>query len=97
MKADTLTVLVVEPEQPPYVKNIGDSLHSLQTEVGGSIEAIYPFDDPVAIICNEEGKLLGLPLNRALQQEPLRYRLSKSLSSFIYRCGQEWLGSCVLL
>lgn len=69
MKKDTLTVLVVEPEQPPYVKNIGDSLHSLQTEVGGSIEAIYPFDDPVAIICNEEGKLMGLPLNRALQDE----------------------------
>lgn len=69
MKADTLTVLVVEPEQPPYVKNIGGSLHSLQTEVGGSIEAIYPFDDPVAIICNEEGKLMGLPLNRALRDE----------------------------
>ena len=69
MKADTLTVLVVEPEQPPYVKNIGDDLRSLQAEVGGNIEAIYPFDDPVAIICNEEGKLLGLPLNRALRDE----------------------------
>ena len=69
LKTDTLTVLVVEPEQPPYVKNIKDSLHSLQAEVGGSIEAIYPFDDPVAIICNEEGKLLGLPLNRALRDE----------------------------
>ena len=69
MKTDTLTVLVVEPEQPPYVKSIEDSLQSLQTEVGGSIEAVYPFDDPVAIICNEEGKLLGLPLNRALRDE----------------------------
>jgi len=69
LKADTLTVLVVEPEQPPYVKNIEDSLQSLQAEVGGSIEASYPFDDPVAIICNEEGKLLGLPLNRALRDE----------------------------
>ena len=67
MKADTLTVLVVEPEQPPYVKSIGDDLRSLQAEVGGSIEANYPFEDPVAIICNEEGKLLGLPLNRALR------------------------------
>ena len=56
MKIDTLTVLGVEPEQPPYVKSIGDDLRSLQAEVGGSIEAIYPFDDPVAIICNEEGK-----------------------------------------
>ena len=69
MKTNTLTVLVVEPEQPPYVKSIGDDLRSLQAEVGGSIEAIYPFDDPVAIICNEEGKLLGLPLNRALRDE----------------------------
>ena len=69
MKADTLTVLVVEPEQPPYVKSIEDDLRSLQAEVGGRIEAIYPFDDPVAIICNEEGKLLGLPLNRALRDE----------------------------
>lgn len=69
MKADTLTVLVVEPEQPPYVKSIEDDLRSLQAEVGGSIEAIYPFDDPVAIICNEEGKMLGLPLNRALRDE----------------------------
>ena len=67
MKTDTLTVLVVEPEQPPHVKNIENSLRSLQAEVGGSIEANYPFEDPVAIICNEEGKLLGLPLNRALR------------------------------
>ena len=29
----------------------------------------YPFDDPVAIICNEEGKLNGLDLNRALRNE----------------------------
>ena len=69
MDNNTLTVLVVEPEKPPYVKPIGDTLESLQAEVGGRIEAIYPFDDPVAIICNEEVKLLGLPLNRALRDQ----------------------------
>lgn len=37
--------------------------------VGGCIEAVYPFDDPVAIVCNEEAKLEGLPLNRALRDE----------------------------
>lgn len=47
LKADTLTVLVVEPEQPPYVKNIGGSLHSLQIEVGGSIEAILTIRLPL--------------------------------------------------
>ena len=44
-------------------------LESLQHEVGGCIEAIYPYEDPVALICNEEGKLEGLPLNRALRDE----------------------------
>ena len=42
---------------------------SLQHEVGGYIEAIYPCEDPVALVCNEEGKLEGLPLNRALRDE----------------------------
>lgn len=44
-------------------------LESLQQAVGGYIQAVYPFDDPVAIICNEDGKLEGLPLNRALRDE----------------------------
>lgn len=69
MSTETMKVLVVEPEKEPYVKEIGSGLSSLQKEVGGYIEAVYPFEDPVAIICNEEGKLEGLPLNRALRDE----------------------------
>ena len=64
-----ITVLVVEPDKVPYVKEIDPGLKSLQSEVDGWIEAVYPFEDPVAIICNEEGKLDGLPLNRALIDE----------------------------
>jgi hypothetical protein len=38
--------------------------------VGGLVEAIYPFEDEeLALICNEEGKLLGLTYNRALRDE----------------------------
>ena len=62
-------MLVVEPDKNPYVKEIPSSLESLQHEVGGSIQAVYPFEESVAIICNEEGKLEGLPLNRALRDE----------------------------
>ena len=69
MHIETMKVLVVEPEKEPYVKEISSGLSSLQKEVGGYIEAVYPFEDPVAIICNEEGKLEGLPLNRALRDE----------------------------
>lgn len=66
---DMLSVLVVEPGKTPYGKQIKAGLESLQKEVGGYIEAVYPFDDPVALICNEEGKINGLPLNRALRDE----------------------------
>lgn len=62
-----ITVLVVEPMKEPIVKEIDSGLKSLQHEVGGSIEAVYPYDDPVALICDEEGKLQGKELNRALR------------------------------
>ena len=64
-----MNVLVVEPYKAPYEKEIDSGLESLQHEVGGDIEVVYPFDDPVGIVCNEEGKLEGLPLNRSLRDE----------------------------
>ena len=64
-----MQVVIVEPQQKPTVQEIGDSLESMQKIVGGLIEAVYPFDEPVALICNEEGKLLNLPLNRALRDD----------------------------
>lgn len=65
----TLTVLMVEPGKTPYQAAIGADLKSLQQVVGGYIESISPYDDPVAIICNEEGKLEQLPFNRGLRDE----------------------------
>lgn len=61
-----MNVLVVEPMKKPYLKDINSGLHSLQREVGGYIEAIYPYEEQVGLVCNEEGKLEGLPLNRAI-------------------------------
>lgn len=69
MEKKTLSVLVVEPQKKPYAKEIGGDLKSLQHEVGGYIQAVYPFREPVALICNEEGKLSGKALNRALRDE----------------------------
>lgn len=68
-KAEEMTVLVVEPMKEPYVKTIHTGLEYLQSEVGGMIEAAYPFEDNVGLIMNEEGKLEGLPLNRGLFDE----------------------------
>ena len=64
-----MQVVVVEPKKKPTAQDIGSDLDSMQKIVGGPIEAVYPFDAPVALICNEEGKLLGLPLNRALRDD----------------------------
>ncbi len=64
---ETISVLIVEPGKEPYMKEIDSGLESLQHEVGGYIEAVYPFEELVAIVCNEEAKLEGLPLNRALR------------------------------
>ena len=65
-----MNVLVIEPMKKPYMKEIDEGLKSLQSEVDGSIEVVYPFEDEeVGLICNEEGKLNGMPLNRALYDE----------------------------
>lgn len=64
-----MKVLVVEPSKAPYEQEIDSGLESLQAAVGGSIQAVYPYDDPVALVCNEEGKIMGLPLNRALSDD----------------------------
>ena len=64
-----LDVLLVKPNEYPQKVTIGAELKDLQEAVGGTITATYPFTDPVAIVCNDEGKLLGLPMNRALRDE----------------------------
>lgn len=61
-----ITVLIVEPMKEPYIKTIGRGLKPLQNEVDGHIEAIFPFDDPVAIILNNDGKYQGFAWNREL-------------------------------
>ena len=61
-----IKVLVVEPEKPCQAREVEDELQALQDLVGGSIEVVTPFEEGVAIVCNEEGKLRGLPSNRPL-------------------------------
>lgn len=70
VKQDKITVLLLEPGKLARVTEIGASLSGLQATVGGMIEAVYPFeDDNVCLICNEEGKITGMPLNRAIRME----------------------------
>ena len=60
-----MNVLVVEPGHLPYEKEI-NGLEEEQAVVGGLIEPIYPYEEAVAIVCNEEGLINGLPFNRSV-------------------------------
>ena len=64
-----MRILVIEPGGRPEVREIDDSLKTMQQIVGGYIQAIYPFEEPVALVCNDEGKLMDLLANRGLRNK----------------------------
>ena len=66
---EMLDVLLVKPNEYPLKVSLGTELEDLQAAVGGNIEVTYPFEDEVGIILNVEGKMIGLPLNRAIHTE----------------------------
>ena len=84
-----MKVLMVEPGKSPYAAEIESGLKSLQAAVGGDIQAVYPFEEPVCLVCNEEGKLQGLPLNRALRDEDNRIYDIVAGTFFVCDCSTE--------
>ena len=66
---EMIRVILCKPNVRAQVVEIGESLEAMQTAVGGWIEEYMPFEDEVAIVCNEEGKVSQLPLNRAITDE----------------------------
>ena len=89
MNENTIKVVLIEPDKKAVVAEIGASLEGMQAAVGGFIEAIYPFEEPVAIICNEEGKINGLPLNRALYDDQREIYDVIAGTFFIAGCGDD--------
>ncbi len=59
--------MLVEPGKAARPVEMKNDLHEMQQMVGGPIQALYPWEEPVAIVCNDEGKNMGLPLNRVLE------------------------------
>lgn len=67
---DTIRVVFCEPMKYARVADIDASLKGLQAAVGGGhIEAISPFDEPVCLVCNDEGKIKRMTLNRSLKHK----------------------------
>lgn len=61
--AEKIRVVVVEPTKQPRVEMIPNTLEAQQELVGGYIECLA-LDNETLIVCNEEGKLRSLPINR---------------------------------
>ena len=81
-----MRILLIEPEKEPTVDEIDDTLEAMQKTVGGYIQAIYPFEDSVALVCGDEAKLQGLPLNRALYERGSRVPYDIIAGTF-FVCG----------
>ena len=64
-----LKAIVIKPGKFAQVKDIDPTYSALRSLVGGNIEMTYPFEDEyLAVVSNEEAKLLGLPPNRAARR-----------------------------
>ena len=96
-----ITVVILEPGEMARVGTIEATLGGMQDFVGGYIEACYPFEEEVCIVCNEEGKINGLPLNRAIYAEedtgksPVEKQILDIIAGpcFICDCSGENFGS----
>ena len=84
-----LRVVLVEPGKAARVAEIDGSLEGMQKTVSGYIQAVYPFEETVCLVCNEEGKLQGLPLNRALRDEDNRIYDIVAGNFFVCDCSTE--------
>lgn len=64
MSENEIRVLYVQPGKYPEERTIPNTLRALQELVGGDIECCRPWRDSVCVICNDSGKIDGLPPNR---------------------------------
>lgn len=80
-----MQVLLVKPGRAPWKMELKNDLDAMQRAVGGLLQVIYPFEEPVALVCNDEGKLLGLPANRGLWDE--NGRLYDIVCGDFFLCG----------
>ena len=88
-KEKKMSVLLVNPGEAPKMVEIDDTLEAMQNIVGGMIEQYMPFEDEVAIICNEEGKFNGMKPNRIIYSEPEKIEMSYNELKDKFRQAEE--------
>lgn len=94
MKEETIKVVLLQPGKLAKAVEIDSSLEGMQQAVGGGlIEAVYPFEEEVCLVCNEEGKINGMRPNRALYDDDHKMIDIICGPAFICDCRGENFGS----
>ena len=87
MKEDKIRVLMVEPGKKAYEKVIGNTLDDMYAALDcDCIQAVYPFENvPVAVVCDDEGKLKQSRPNRAIRDS--EGRVADIICGKFFVCG----------
>lgn len=76
-----MRVMMIRVNQNPQIITVEHNLPSLQALVGGMIEVVEPFQDDVVIVCNENGRSAGKPVNRTINEK-------MNICGDFFLCGQ---------
>ena len=92
-ESSKIKVILLEPNKIARVAEIDASLEGMQSIVNGLIERGFYFEDPVCIVVNEEGKMIGLDLNRGVYDKDNKLIDIIAGTAFICDCSGKKFGS----
>lgn len=77
-----MRVMMIRINQNPQIISIEHDLKTFQALVGGMIEVVEPFQDDVVIVCDENGRSTGKPINRTINEK-------MDICGDFFLCGQD--------
>ena len=93
MNDNKIKVIILEHGKLARVAMITAALAAMREVVQGDVEIIYPFEEDVCIVCNENGKISGLPMCRVLLDDDREIRDVICGPAFICSYTDEGFGS----
>lgn len=80
-----MKILLVRSNEQPISADVPHELAVLQGIVGGRIEIVEPYTENVVIVCNESGRIDGMPVNRKIND-------SIDICGDFFLCGHDGAG-----
>ena len=85
---ENLFVIHLQADKLAKVVEVEDDYKAMQKLVGGYMQTISLYDDGVLLVCNDEGKINGSPLNRAIYDETEK-EMVEIIAGDCFICGVE--------